>query len=68
MSSKTFLCQSLGLQTSINMRDDKIKILGMITIEKQSVEKVHKIKNLGNWVKIFMLLKQKHMILIVVFL
>ena len=47
MSGLNYLCQSLGLETCISMRDDKFNIFQMITVKNQSDEKVHKIKNLG---------------------
>ena len=42
-----YLCQSLGLKTTIGMRDDKFIILNLITVNKLSEEKVTKIKNIG---------------------
>ena len=47
MSSLNCLCQSLGLNTCISLRDDKFNFFDMITVKNQSDEKVHKIKNLG---------------------
>ena len=47
MSRLNYLCQSLGLKTCISMRDDKFKIFETITVQNQSDEKVHKIKNIG---------------------
>ena len=47
MSGLNYLCQSLGLNTCIGMRDDKFNIFQMITVKNQSDEKVHKIRNLG---------------------
>ena len=42
-----YLCQSLGLKTTIGMRDDKFIILNLITVNKLGEEKVTKIKNIG---------------------
>ena len=47
MSSISFLCQSLGLQTSKNLWDAKFIIFELVTVEKQSDEKIHKPKILG---------------------
>ena len=46
-SSIIFRCQSLVLQTNINRRVDKFNIFELITMKKQSVEEVHRNKNLG---------------------
>ena len=47
MSGLNYLCQSLGLKTSISWRDDKLNIFEMIIVKNRSDEKVHKIKNVG---------------------
>ena len=65
MSRVNYLCQSLELKTCVSMRDDKFNIFQMITVKNQSDEKVCKIKNLGKKMIMTMILKLKHMILIV---
>ena len=47
ISGLFFLCQSLGLQKSINMRDDNFNFFEVNTVKKQSNEKIHKNKNVG---------------------
>ena len=47
MSGLKYLCQSLGLETCVSMRDDEFNTFDMITVKNQSDEKVPKIKNLG---------------------
>ena len=47
MSGLNYLCQSLGLNTAIGMRDDKFNVFNLFKVNKMSDEKVHKIVNLG---------------------
>ena len=42
MSVVKFLCcQSLGLKTCINMRDDKLNVFDFFTVKELSHEKIH---------------------------
>ena len=47
MSGLNFLCQSLGLNTSIGMRDDKFDVFNLVKVKRMCDAKVHKIVNLG---------------------
>ena len=47
MSGSNYLCQSLGLSTSIGMRDDKFDVFNLVKVKRMSDSKVHKIVNLG---------------------
>ena len=66
LSGLNCLCQSLGLKTFIGIGDDKFDIFHLNTVKNLSEKKVHENIDIGKQNDYFFVLKQKHMILIVV--